>query len=232
MRLSELRSILREEHLDDIPDVTTATESDYRWPTTMLNRLINASEREACRRSDLIFDKTTVETCRITLVTDQEAYALSSYVRRVVRAVLDDNPLSFIMEEDLDRTNQGWRSHASSLPTHFYIQHGKIHFYPAPKSDYNGDYVWLHVYRVPLISMDDDECEPELPHEGDQEDMLHWAAYKAFNRPDEDTHNRKKADHHLALFERAFGKPVSGRDARHRLSRPRSIQFSLGTAYK
>lgn len=56
----------------------------YRWADSTLVNYINEAEREACRRADLIIDKTTDTYCRIPLIAGNPRYTTDAKVLRVL----------------------------------------------------------------------------------------------------------------------------------------------------
>ena len=56
----------------------------YRWDDSTLVLYINEAEREACRRADLIVDKTTDLYCRIPLIAGHSRYTTNAKVLRVL----------------------------------------------------------------------------------------------------------------------------------------------------
>lgn len=58
----------------------------YRWADSTLVLYINEAEREACRRADLIIDKTTDLYCRIPLIAGNPRYTTNAKVLRILAA--------------------------------------------------------------------------------------------------------------------------------------------------
>jgi len=56
----------------------------YRWADSTLVLYINEAEREACRRADLIIDKTTDTYCRVPLIAGHPRYTTNAKVLRVL----------------------------------------------------------------------------------------------------------------------------------------------------
>jgi hypothetical protein len=79
--IDELVPLVRASRLDD-------SSAPYRWSDATLVAHFNESEREACRRADLIIDKKTDTYCRIALVAGNSRYTVSTKVRRILAADL------------------------------------------------------------------------------------------------------------------------------------------------
>lgn len=194
----ELRTLLRQDFLDDTADAPT-NDAPY-WDDETLDRYLYLAEREACKRSRLLLDSTTAAVCTVTLETGVPQYAMHDSVLEVQSVALDDNPLTRGCRDTFEGL---WRT-GTGKPTVWWVSGQMIGVWPAPSADYDDEALSLEVYRLPLAPMACDTSEPEIPEEHHQ-DLLYYAAYLALNRRDPDTRNQDGAMENLVQFERIFG---------------------------
>jgi len=224
MTRGELIRMVREDWLDDVSDNPDQNDEDRRWSDQFIARWLARGEIVACQGSrggDLIFDSSTAAVTQITLATDTASYSSSSKITRIEAVIYDGAPLEQKTEREIVSENgDDWRT-ATGEPTAYIVKGRTIRFYPIPTSSENGDTVYLEVYRIPIDSFKE---EPEIPEEF-HEYLCAYAAYRAYSRRDEDTHDPKRAAEALAEFERIFGRPVSASVRRHHLEQPRNTTF-------
>jgi hypothetical protein len=219
MYMEELIQIVREDYLDDVAD--TDDDSDLRWSDSFLRRALAKAEREACRRTDLLFDDSTSTVTQITLATDTDSYTYNNKITRIDSVIYDDEPLDQKTEAELvEEHGEGWRTDTGE-PTAYVVRGGKIRFYPTPTSSESGDIVYLEVFRLPLVPF---TTSPEIPEEH-HEDLCPYAAYLAWKRRDEDTFDPGKASEMLAEFTATFGTLDDAAIRRHRLEQPKNTQI-------
>jgi hypothetical protein len=108
----------------------------------------------------------------------------------------------------LDATNVPWRG-IDGAPSGFAVRRGKLYTNYVPTA---ADTLTLGVYRMPLAAerMDDEADEPVIPAQF-HEQLIHWALYRAFSRPDSELNSAENAAARNALFEAAFGRSSSAR---------------------
>jgi hypothetical protein len=205
----ELKTILRQDFLDDTADAPT-NDAPY-WDGDTLDRYLYLAEREACKRSRLILDASTPAVCAVTLAEGEAEYELHESVLEVEAVTLPDGtPLQRIHRDDLGIL---WLRTVGT-PLVYWVRGRRLGFFPAPGSQYDDLTAGLEVYRLPLGPMAGDTSEPEIPEEHHQ-DLLYYAAYLALNRRDPDTRNQDGALENLAQFERIFG-TIKDAEARER----------------
>lgn len=224
MTLAELIRMTREDWLDDVSDNPDQNDEDRRWKDTFLARSLARGESVACQGKnggDLIFDDSTAAITQITLITDTAGYTYDSRITRIEAVIYGDAPLEKKTERELvDEEGEEWRTETGE-PTSYIVKGRTIRLFPVPTSGENGEIVYLEVYRLPLASF---KTEPEIPEEF-HEYLCAYAAYRAYNRRDEDTYNPGKAADALAEFRSVFGEPVEASIRRHHLEQPRSATF-------
>jgi hypothetical protein len=223
---ADLIQIARADWLDDAPDTVGAMPEDqYRFRTPFLLREIGNAQRQACYGQDLrhLYDETTPEICRITLVAGQASYPLDPRILRLHRVTTASGC-------SLEHTTQaraeayGWPHHGRGRPSDaFYVVDRRLHLWTDPWRDLIGTHLHLAVWREPLGNPN---LTDDLEWPSDQEKLLHWVAYRAFSRPDEDTANAKSAADHYALFCQAFGAPNAAQVRAELLAYPNALTIA------
>jgi hypothetical protein len=223
MNLSAARTILLEDYLD-----TTAGDAVGELSVSVLNRYINEAEQEACKRWDIIYDVSTSAVCEITAADGTRAYALHPKTTKIAQAVFTPAAgtaarlTQVTYSELIDYAGATW---ATGKPTYFAVRDRKLYLYPVPGTAEDGQTVSLEVWRLPLndLALDTDTFEVDEQY---QPDLLHWAAYRARSRRDEELGDPQGAGFHLGNFERVFGVPVSAQTLTHQLENPARVSFS------
>jgi hypothetical protein len=174
--------------LDDVAE-------PYLWSDEELTQYLNEATREACVRAKFIQDKTTAAVCELSLLDNQQWYDLHASVIEVYAAFYNGKRLCRMNEQDLsDLTTTG-------VPMHYIVAGQQIRVYPL--NTVAAD-LTIHVYRLPLEDMADDDDEPEIPVEQHYR-LIDWAARCAYLKRDSDAYDEKRADKHEGLFTLAFG---------------------------
>jgi hypothetical protein len=218
---SDLIFIAREHYLDD-------TEQEYLWSDAYLLYALNEAQREACRRQRLLMDEETSAICELTLVSGTSLYSLDSRVLLVDQMRdASGNLIAQKTEEELSRDIPTWRTDTGE-PLYFVQKNRRIRLSPIPTDDEDGETRYLSVWRLPLADIGPDDS-PEIDEEY-HEFLLHWVAYKAFHRRDEDTYDPEKAGQHRVLFEDRFGSPVRAGVREHQRRSPK-VMTLRGNAY-
>ena len=165
--------------------------------------LINEAQAEAAIRADLIYDSTS-SFCTIPVKAGVTTYKLDSKIYGVPYARLIDSDGHVYKLEGVHRDD-----YSSLEPSVFskvkrpdhYRHFGRfIDLINVPDADYT---LKLETYRLP-IDLTDSSSTPEI-EEIHQRGLLNWVLYRAYELPDEDSSNPKKAGEHLALFTRQYG---------------------------
>lgn len=176
MKLSELELIFREA-VNDVVVPYTCSSVTFRM-------YLNAAEREACRRTRLIFDKTTAEICEIAVSTGDQVFDLPVNILEITKAYLTDPSNAHIMllntdKIELDRILPGWRT-TSKTPERYMVEENTIELDSVADADYT---LKLEVFRLPLtsISLSTDSPEITLAH---HEHLLDWCIKKYYDSKD------------------------------------------------
>lgn len=165
---------------------------------------LNEAEREAAFRGRLIVDS----TIEVGIQAGKAIYLVgfnALWIRRVQLA-LQTVPLTPCNYKDLDKTHHGWLA-ATGTPNHYITgldtigQPLKLRLYPIPVLD---DDAALIVVRHPLEPMVEPANEPEIESRW-HEELVHWALYRGYSRPDADSLDVDKALKYYERFEKTFG---------------------------
>lgn len=230
MNRSQLIQSAREETLDDVSDSESTDESLYRYSTRSLIRWLGEGERVACRSGScrLIYDETTVETCKIVMATGTRSYAISPKVLRLDRVLYDGNTLlDRVTAQDLDERVTGWRDYTPGPLACYFVVGRKLVLDRAPSAVENGKVLMLHVWREPLSAPKENE-EPEIPKQY-HEDLGHYMVYRAKMKgglPDD----MAVAKLHLDMFRSRFGPENSAAELERKLEGPGSLQHYIGSS--
>lgn len=227
MNLETARTILLEDHLD-----TVLGDGVGMLSYSAVNRYINEAQVEACKRWDVLIDTTTAAVCQVTLATGTRGYPIHDKITRIHRAEYYNSSTGkrVVLEQqpyDQIERNYGasWRTNTGQ-PRLFAVKGRTMYLYPTPGDNEDGAAINLEVARLPLGELIDDNDEFEVPEQY-QQDLLHWAAYRARSRRDNELGDPQGAGFHLQNFERAFGVPVSAQVLIHQLENPPKTSFEV-----
>lgn len=204
MTLRELIRLFRLEVDDSV--------EPYLWSDEEATDFANDAQQEACRRARLLVDSSTAAICQLALtVADAGLVALDSRVIFVRRARFAGSlPLKRMNMQDMEAHDPYWQDADPDTPTVFVPDYetGKLLFWPPPIA---AKTALLTVVREPLLEMDSEDDEPEIPTRWHRS-LRHWMAFRAYSKPDADAADPKKAAAALALFEQEFGPKSSAID--------------------
>lgn len=211
MNLSELIQQCREDS-DDLNAPFLVSDESF---TSYLNQAVT----EACRRAFLLYDEDTDEDvdenplCLLPLIAGTNHYTLHPSILRVesVRRV-SDNVTLYRMPglQRLDENRIIWRNR-SGRPTGFAIRRRQMFLDYSP---IDAEDLALGVMRLPLAEeqMADDIDEPAIPAVYHPH-LIYWALWRAYRRRDAELRSERGAAENLALFDKAFGLPISAKAA-------------------
>ena len=220
MQVSSLITTVRE-------DYTRDTNSDqYLWSDASLLRKFTEAERQACNRANLIYDDSTIEYTRITLVEDQSSYDLSNKITTIENIIFDSDVVVKKTKEELDVLQPTWRTDTGMTDKTLYavISGRKLRFNYVPDAVDAGSYVYLEVHRLPDVDITSVSQEPEIPEEH-QRDLIYWVLHECYKKQTADTFDQEKSDYYLARFNEIFGPAVSARVRQHQFENPRSTHI-------
>lgn len=221
-----LRDLLGELRRNILRDASTAANGrevdDSIWTDDALLLYIRDAEEKFASQTLCLRDSRTAAIANITLVADQEEYALDRRTISVLGAQLDGRMV-------LGRANWGTRFGADSQmtpntsyqvpretgePRIYYTDRdtGFLGVYPIPSAGAAGKVIRLQVARRPLVPLTKNnlDAEPEIPEQWHL-DLVEWAAWRAMRNHDPDLDNdvsaialvRSRFEQHRTRFEAA-----------------------------
>lgn len=212
MEISELITILREDYLDDTfsgwEDASQVERDDqFLWSDKALLRYINEAQKQACNRTDFLFDD---EEFIIALVAGSPSYSIDQKIISIEQVTFDDritakhrSKISFQTDNPGWRTDEGMEGKELS----FIIRSRKLRIHPIPDASDAGKLLTLDTYRLPLDTITSASDELEIPEEFHR-DLILWVLYEAYLKQDAETYDPKKSAGYLAQFNLKFGIPV------------------------
>lgn len=183
-----------------------------------LRQFASQAEREACRRSHLLVDSTSL-FCSISVSANAPLVTLDPRIINVrrVKTSISTYALSPVRAEQMDVVNPGWESHVGTPTTYVTdYQSGAIRLYPNSQVPLT---LSMTVSRLPLADMAANDDEPEIRNEY-HEGLVQWMLYRAYSKQDSDLFDPNKAAKALNEFEKEFGKKASARNERWQADRP------------
>ena len=218
MLIKDLITTVREDYLHDI------NEDAYLWSDKRLMRAFTEAERQVCNRGDYIYDDTTPQYTKITLVSGQASYSIDPKVTVIENIIFDGDLIERKSKPDMDVLQPTWRTDTTMTGNVIYaiISGRKIRFNRIPDADDDGLFVYLEVYRLPESDITNSYQSPEIPEENHR-DLIYWVLHECYKKNDADGMNLEKSDYFLARFNEIFGVPVSAKVRQHQLENPRSL---------
>jgi len=212
MELSEMITIIREDYLDDTfsgwQSASDAEKEDqFLWSDSALLRYITEAQRQACNRTDFLFDDTTFS---ITLVVGTHTYAINNKITFIENIDFDANKkVTHRSVEEVKRNNTDWRT-ASGMTGNdlvYTVRGRKMRVYPIPDAVDAGKVLTLDTFRLPLEPLTSVGDDLEIPDEYHR-DLVWWVLYEAYSKQDADGYDKDKGLGYLAQFNQAFGEYV------------------------
>lgn len=153
----------------------------YTCPSPTFRMYLNAAEREACRRSRLIFDKTTEEVCQIAVSTADRIFALPASILEITKAYLIDasdthTPLVNTDKIELDRVFPDWRI-STNVPERYIVEETTIELDAPADIEYT---LALEVYRLPILDAVLPTDSPEIAA-AHHEHLLDWCSKQYYD---------------------------------------------------
>lgn len=178
----------------------------YLWSSPEVISFLNEAQEEAAIRGKLIFDASTVAVCQIPVsVVGGAIYPLHAKIHEIVYASITDSSgevyrLELKDREELNRIKPDWRT-AVERPEYIIHLDNTIRLGCLPDASYT---INLEVHRLPLVAMALTTDTPEINGVHHTE-LVQWALYRAYSKPDADAMDLGKAQEAYAKFERYFG---------------------------
>jgi hypothetical protein len=178
----------------------------YKLDQAAVYRLANEAEQEACRRSKLLIDSTTVDVTQIDVSAGDWLFDLDPRIIWVRRAKLANWPYPLIRRnlKWFDEHIVNWENLPAGRPLYFFTDYetGKLAVYP---KSLLATTAHITVARMPLADMTQASDSPEIRPRYHMR-LADWILYRFFVEHGTDVEQEKKAVFHLGLFESEFGK--------------------------
>lgn len=190
---------------------------------------LNEAQREATFRARLLVD--TSVSISITAAKSDYGVGSNGLWIRWAKLDLQTVPITPLDYRDLDRSKHGWRTQTGT-PTNYITgldtigQPLKLRLHPIPIVS---DKARIFVVRHPLADLAIDGDIPEIELRW-HEELVHWALYRGFQRPDADFVDTDKALNYYGRFEAVFGSREAAIVAETALERQRAnrMTYAIG----
>lgn len=178
----------------------------YLWLDEWVAPWLTEAVSEAAVRGRLIYEAANAAVCQIAVAASAATHELHKslfelvHLRFQATGAATSSVLSIKAREELDRIRPGWRDETGT-PRYAVQDDTRITLVPRPELAGT-----LHVegYRVPLKPLANDTDKPEI-NQAHHRNLVHWALYRAFSKPDADGADPIKAARAEANFTRYFG---------------------------
>lgn len=222
MNLGELIEQFREDAGDEVGP-------EYLWRDATVIRYLNEAESEAAHRSMLLQESSNTAVCEIAIQAGVSQYALHPAVIDVFRARF--TPTGATQPVDLHITdvffadaNDGteWRDRTEQ-PTAVFQNDTHLRLNRKPET---GGVLRIECHRMPLVKMALPADTPEIAQMHHRY-LPYWALYRAFSKPDAETHDENRAQLALGVFTAYFGqRPEANARRWHQASRVQEVKAS------
>lgn len=182
------------------------------------------AEKEACERSNLLFDDSDTDNLTVFAIgADQGVVSLSMLTRRIDSAQFTSsvggravNLRITGIDEIGDRAD--WRTESCSRPSLIaQVRQNEARLFPIP---HTAGTLRLSMYRLPLYAMEDENDEPEI-HEQHHIGLVDWMLYRTFISKDGENEDPARANAALDRFTERFGKRPNASTFRKQYERRR-----------
>ena len=182
------------------------TEIPYLFSGLEVTRWLNEAQDEAAIRARLIYEDSDPAICEIAVTALTASYALHESVTEIALAWFaetgstDRRYLTLIDRIELDRIRPDWRERTEA--PEFLIQDDtRVRFGCIPETT---GALHIECYRLALAAMEDDDDVPEI-HRAHHQHLVNWALYRAYGRPNTETHDAERGAKALGAFTSIFG---------------------------
>ena len=186
---------------------TDDLEPDYLSSDLAITAWLNEAEREACIRARLIHEVSNPAICSIAVVAPARVFQLHALITEVTRVAFTptgsscEQVLDIVDIVEMDRRASNWRTR-TELPREVIITDKQLRLGSIPSTDGT---LAIEAYRLPLRNIEDSSTESPEIGAANHEQLLHWAEYRCYKRPDAEIHDPGRSDKALAEFTRIFG---------------------------
>jgi len=176
----------------------------YQLEDAQVFAFLSEGEREACLRGAPIFDTVTADVVLYAVAADQATVTLNSLVLRIDHATFTPTGgrACKLVVTGIDEVRSRCLSTTASRPQ--YVCHESrttLKMYPTPSE---AGTLALDVYRLPLLDIESEHDEPEIPlelHDG----LVDWVLYRVYSSKDSELEDPARAAVALRDFTDRFG---------------------------
>jgi hypothetical protein len=190
------RTEMLSELTDLLADTAGAGTGDQLASDSRKYAYLSEGQEHFCEDTGYFVDNTTFH---IHTVAGTAAYAADPLIIKVLEVWESGRILTPYQQSDRPFIYDFGTTVSSAPPAYWQMdeQTGQIHLYPTPDAVYT---VTLRAWRYPLLSIDGDRADPELPTTL-QRACIEWAAYKILNHHDAELRNKAKANEHYEMYQ-------------------------------
>jgi len=200
MTLDDLIAQFREDSGDDVGP-------EYLWKDATVIRYLNEAESEAAHRAMLLQESADDAVCEIAIVAGQAQYAIHPAVIDIFSALFtrtgatepEKLHITDVFAADASERHV-WRDMVEQ-PTALFQNDTHIRLNRKPAT---GGVLRIECHRMPLVKMEQAGDRPEIA-EMHHRYLPYWALYRAFSKPDAETHDENRAQLALGVFTAYFG---------------------------
>lgn len=187
----------------------------YLWPDDWVAPWLTEAQSQAAIRGRLLYEAADPATCEIAVTAGVDTYPLHrtmyelEHLRFKAAGAGNSEPVHLKAREELDRIRPGWRDRTDSRPRFAIQDDTRITLVDRPSV---AGTLYVEGYRLPLRALINDNDKPEI-NEAHHLQLVHWALYRAFSKPDADGRDPVRAAAAETAFTAYFG-PLPDADLR------------------
>lgn len=181
----------------------------YLWSDDDIADWLTDAEAEAALRGRLLHESANVAVCRIPVVIGQTHYLLHAALYEITRLVfrasgeLSTTPIKLVSQEMLDATQPDWRD-SQGDPQYAVQSDTGLRLSPTPTRTGSLELEGFRLPLRPMLAAQQASTEPEI-HAGHHIQLVQWALFRGYSRPDDESQDVKKAMQAEAEFTNYFG---------------------------
>lgn len=181
---------------DLLADTAGARTGDQLATDARKSAYLSEGQEHFCEDTGYFVDNTTFT---IATVAGTGGYAVDARIIKVLEVWESGRILTQYQQSDRPFVYDYGVAVGDAPPSYWQMDEetGMIRLYPTPDAVYS---IVLRAWRYPLLSIDGDRADPELPATL-QRACIEWAAYKLLNHHDAELRNKAKAAEHFAMYQ-------------------------------
>ena len=196
-------------------DADDLVPNPYLWEDEWIAAWLTEAQSQAAIRGRLLFEASDTAICEIPVTAGVATYPLHKalyeleHLRFKATGSTTSDRVHLKTREELDRIRPGWRDRTDSHPCFAIQDDTRITLVDRPSV---AGTLFVEGYRVPLRALVNDNDKPEI-NEAHHLQLVHWALYRAFSKPDADGRDPGRAAAAETAFTAYFG-PLPDADLR------------------